>query len=42
MPKNLNREKAFITGNEAVAWAALAAGAELCLIPHYPQNEVMH
>ncbi|MBC7075175.1 MAG: ferredoxin oxidoreductase [Syntrophomonadaceae bacterium] len=35
--------KAFITGNEAVAWAALAAKAEIMFgYPITPQNEVMH
>jgi len=36
-------QKAFITGNETVAWAALAAGAEIMFgYPITPQNEVMH
>jgi len=36
-------KKAFITGNEAVAWAALAAGADIMFgYPITPQNEVMH
>lgn len=36
-------QKAFVTGNEAVAWAALAAGAEIMFgYPITPQNEVMH
>lgn len=36
-------KKAFITGNETVAWAALAAGAEIMFgYPITPQNEVMH
>lgn len=36
-------KKAFITGNEAVAWASLAAGAEIMFgYPITPQNEVMH
>ncbi|MDD3268956.1 MAG: ferredoxin oxidoreductase [Syntrophomonadaceae bacterium] len=35
--------KAFITGNEAVTWGALAAGAEIMFgYPITPQNEVMH
>lgn len=35
--------KAFMTGNETVAWAALAAGAEVMFgYPITPQNEVMH
>lgn len=34
--------KAFMTGNEAVAWAALAAGAEIMYgYPITPQNEIM-
>lgn len=36
-------KKAFMTGNEIVAWAALAAGAEIMFgYPITPQNEVMH
>ena len=36
-------KKAFITGNEAVAWASLVAGAEMMFgYPITPQNEVMH
>lgn len=36
-------KKAFMTGNEIVAWAALAAGAEVMFgYPITPQNEVMH
>ena len=35
--------KVFMTGNEAVSWAALAAGAEImCGYPITPQNEIMH
>ncbi|MEG3069412.1 MAG: ferredoxin oxidoreductase [Syntrophaceticus schinkii] len=35
-------QKAFMTGNEAVAWAALAAGAEIMYgYPITPQNEIM-
>ena len=35
--------KAFMTGNEAVAWAALAAGADIMYgYPITPQNEIMH
>lgn len=35
--------KAFMTGNEVVAWAALAAGAEIMYgYPITPQNEIMH
>lgn len=34
--------KAFMTGNEAVAWAALAAGADIMYgYPITPQNEIM-
>lgn len=34
--------KAFMTGNEVVAWAALAAGAEIMFgYPITPQNEIM-
>ncbi|MDN5363694.1 MAG: 2-oxoglutarate/2-oxoacid ferredoxin oxidoreductase subunit alpha [Eubacteriales bacterium] len=36
-------KKAFMTGNEVVAWAALAAGAEIMYgYPITPQNEIMH
>ncbi|TDA68642.1 MAG: ferredoxin oxidoreductase [Clostridia bacterium] len=36
-------ERVFWTGNEAVAWAAVAAGAEImCGYPITPQNEIMH
>ncbi len=36
-------KKVFATGNEAVAWAALAAGAEIMYgYPITPQNEIMH
>ncbi len=36
-------KKAFITGNEAVAWATLVAGADIMFgYPITPQNEVMH
>lgn len=35
--------KVFVTGNEAVAWAALAAGADIMYgYPITPQNEIMH
>ncbi len=35
--------RAFMTGNEAVAWAALAAGAHYMFgYPITPQNEIMH
>ncbi len=36
-------KKAFMTGNETVAWACLAAGADIMFgYPITPQNEVMH
>ena len=36
-------KKAFLTGNEVVAWAALAAKADIMYgYPITPQNEVMH
>lgn len=36
-------KRAFMTGNEVVAWAALAAGADVMFgYPITPQNEVMH
>ncbi|MGI6534010.1 MAG: ferredoxin oxidoreductase [Peptococcia bacterium] len=36
-------KKVFMTGNESVAWAALAAGAEIMYgYPITPQNEIMH
>ena len=36
-------KKAFMTGNEIVTWAALAAGAEIMFgYPITPQNEIMH
>ena len=36
-------KKAFLTGNEVVAWAALAAKAEIMYgYPITPQNEIMH
>lgn len=35
--------KVFMTGNEVVAWGALAAGAEIMYgYPITPQNEIMH
>ncbi|HEY8391219.1 MAG TPA: ferredoxin oxidoreductase [Capillibacterium sp.] len=42
--KVLRREqRSFMTGNEVVAWAALAAGADLMYgYPITPQNEIMH
>lgn len=44
MPKIVDKpKKAFITGNEAVAWGALVSGAEIMFgYPITPQNEVMH
>lgn len=36
-------KRVFMTGNEAVCWAALAAGAEIMYgYPITPQNEIMH
>lgn len=36
-------QRSFMTGNEVVAWAALAAGAEFMYgYPITPQNEIMH
>ncbi|MGE5422380.1 MAG: ferredoxin oxidoreductase [Ignavibacteriales bacterium] len=36
-------KKAFMTGNETVAWAALAAGVDIMFgYPITPQNEIMH
>lgn len=36
-------QKVFMTGNEAVAWGALAAGAEIMYgYPITPQNQIMH
>jgi len=36
-------KRAFMTGNEAVAWAALAANADIMYgYPITPQNEIMH
>lgn len=36
-------KKVYITGNEAAAWAALAAGADIMFgYPITPQNEIMH
>jgi len=36
-------KKAFMTGNETVTWACLAAGADMMFgYPITPQNEVMH
>lgn len=44
MPKAVVGEhQAFMTGNETVAWAALAAGANFMFgYPITPQNEIMH
>jgi 2-oxoglutarate ferredoxin oxidoreductase subunit alpha len=36
-------KRVFMTGNEVVAWAALAAGADIMYgYPITPQNEIMH
>lgn len=36
-------KRAFMTGNEVVAWAAMAAGADIMYgYPITPQNEIMH
>ncbi|HBT47620.1 MAG TPA: ferredoxin oxidoreductase [Peptococcaceae bacterium] len=36
-------QRAFMTGNEVIAWAALAAGAEVMYgYPITPQSEIMH
>ncbi|NPV74110.1 MAG: ferredoxin oxidoreductase [Pelotomaculum sp.] len=36
-------KRAFMTGNEVVAWAAVAAGADIMFgYPITPQNEIMH
>ncbi len=38
-----SENRVFVTGNEAVAWAALAAGADIMFgYPITPQNEIMH
>ena len=38
-----SEKRVFMTGNEVVAWAAIAAGAEMMFgYPITPQNEVMH
>ncbi len=44
MPKIFaGEQRAFMTGNEVIAWAALAAGAEFMYgYPITPQNEIMH
>jgi 2-oxoglutarate ferredoxin oxidoreductase subunit alpha len=39
----VGEKRAFMTGNEVVAWAALAAGADIMYgYPITPQNEIMH
>ncbi len=39
----VGEKRALVTGNEVVAWAALAAGAEIMYgYPITPQNEIMH
>ncbi|MDD2553361.1 MAG: ferredoxin oxidoreductase, partial [Desulfotomaculaceae bacterium] len=39
----IEEKRVFMTGNEVVAWAALAAGADIMYgYPITPQNEVMH
>lgn len=44
LQKPIREEKrAFMTGNEVVAWAAMAAGADIMYgYPITPQNEIMH
>lgn len=38
-----SEQRMFMTGNEVIAWAALAAGAEIMYgYPITPQNEIMH
>lgn len=38
-----DEQKVFMTGNEVIAWAALAAGADIMYgYPITPQNEIMH
>ena len=38
-----NEQRVFMTGNEVVAWAALAAKADIVYgYPITPQNEIMH
>ncbi|MGD0152607.1 MAG: ferredoxin oxidoreductase [Thermacetogeniaceae bacterium] len=42
-PVGAGEHRAFMTGNEAVCWAALAAEAEIMYgYPITPQNEIMH
>ncbi|OQA10349.1 MAG: 2-oxoglutarate oxidoreductase subunit KorA [Firmicutes bacterium ADurb.Bin373] len=39
----IEEKRVFMTGNEVVAWAALAAGADIMYgYPITPQNEIMH
>jgi 2-oxoglutarate ferredoxin oxidoreductase subunit alpha len=39
----VGEKRAFVTGNEVVSWAALAAGAHIMYgYPITPQNEIMH
>ncbi len=39
----LSQNRVFVTGNEVIAWAALAAGADIMYgYPITPQNEIMH
>ena len=39
----VGNKKVFMTGNETVTWAALAAGADMMFgYPITPQNEIMH
>lgn len=39
----LPQGRQFMTGNEVIAWAAIAAGADImCGYPITPQNEIMH
>lgn len=44
MPKIVEgQQRAFMTGNEVAAWAAIAAGADIMFgYPITPQNEIMH
>lgn len=45
MSQNINQEekRVFMTGNEVVAWAAIAAKADIMYgYPITPQNEIMH
>lgn len=40
---DLPRGRQFMTGNEVIAWAAIAAGADIMYgYPITPQNEIMH